>query len=167
MRVAQFHTPAAPVWIAAERLPHFQALWPSATLAPAIAAPSAAVGASCGREEALIEIVRGRLEGLGPVTGEALPAPLGLTAHEIAAALAALEAEGFAMRGCFTLAAAGEEWCERRLLARIHGYTVKRLRAEIEPVAARDFLRFLLTWQCVAPEARMPGPEASGAVLAP
>src|SRR5881392_1143328 len=65
-RVAQFHTPAAPVWIAAERLPHFQALWPSATLAPAIAAPSAAVGASCGREEALIEIVRGRLEGLGP-----------------------------------------------------------------------------------------------------
>src|SRR5207249_9053284 len=74
-RVAQFHTPAAPMWIAAERLPHFQALWPSATLAPAIAAPSAAVGASCGREEALIEIVRGRLEGLGPVTGDARAAP--------------------------------------------------------------------------------------------
>src|SRR5204862_8184327 len=82
-RVAQLHTAAAPVWIAAERPPHFQALWPAATLAPAIAAPSAAVGASCGREEALIEIVRGRLEGLGPVTGEALAAPLGLTEHEI------------------------------------------------------------------------------------
>ena len=165
-RVAQFHTPAAPVWIAAERLPHFQALWPAATLAPAIAAPSAAVGASCGREEALIEIVRGRLEGLGPVTGEALAAPLGLTAHEIAAALAALEAEGFAMRGRFTPGAAGEEWCERRLLARIHGYTVKRLRAEIEPVAARDFLRFLLTWQRVTADARMQGPDAVDTVVA-
>jgi ATP-dependent helicase Lhr and Lhr-like helicase len=165
-RVARLHTAAATVWIAAERLPRFQALWPTAAFEPAIAAPAGAAGANCGREEALIEIVRGRLEGLGPVTREALAAPLGLGEHEIAAALAALEAEGFAMRGCFTLAAAGEEWCERRLLARIHGYTVKRLRAEIEPVAARDFLRFLLTWQCVAPDARMQGPDAIDAVLA-
>jgi ATP-dependent helicase Lhr and Lhr-like helicase len=165
-RVARLHTAAATVWIAAERLPRFQALWPTAAFEPAIAAPAGAAGANCGREEALIEIVRGRLEGLGPVTREALAAPLGLGEHEIAAALAALEAEGFAMRGRFTLAAAGEEWCERRLLARIHGYTVKRLRAEIEPVAARDFLRFLLTWQCVAPDARMQGPDAIDAVLA-
>jgi ATP-dependent Lhr-like helicase len=165
-RVTRLHTAAATVWIAAERLPQFQALWPTAALEPAIAAPAAAAGANCGLEEALIEIVRGRLEGLGPVTREALAAPLGLGEHEIAAALAALEAEGFAMRGRFTLAAVGEEWCERRLLARIHGYTVKRLRAEIEPVAARDFLRFLLTWQRVAPDARMQGPDAIDAVLA-
>ena len=58
-----------------------------------------------------------------------------------------------------------EEWCERRLLARIHGYTVKRLRAEIEPVAARDFLRFLLRWQRVAADARMEGPEAVDSVV--
>ena len=57
------------------------------------------------------------------------------------------------MRGRFTPGANDDEWCERRLLARIHGYTVKRLRAEIEPVAARDFLRFLLAWQRVAPDA--------------
>src|SRR5262249_51292493 len=75
-------------------------------------------------------------------------------------ALAALQVEGFAMRGRFTPGAVGEEWCERRLLARIHGYTVKRLRAEIEPVAARDFLRFLLSWQHVAADARMQGPDA-------
>ena len=56
------------------------------------------------------------------------------------------------MRGRFTPGAADEEWCERRLLARIHRYTLKRLRAEIEPVAARDFLRFLFAWQRVAPE---------------
>src|SRR5262249_19319422 len=128
--------------------------------ARARAAPAAAADANCGREAALVEIVRGRLEGLGPVTGEALAAPLGLGQHEIAAALAALEAEGFAMRGRFTPAAAGEEWCERRLLARIHGYTVKRLRAEIEPVAARDFLRFLLSWQRVAAGAATQGPDA-------
>ena len=56
--------------------------------------------------------------------------------------------------------------CERRLLARIHHYTVKRLRAEIEPVAARDFLRFLLSWQRLAPEARMEGPDALEGVVA-
>ena len=66
-----------------------------------------------------------------------------MTPTSIAAALAALEAEGFAMRGRFTPGAGADEWCERRLLARIHRYTIKRLRAEIEPVAARDFLRFL------------------------
>src|SRR5207248_2161603 len=109
---------------------------------------------------------RGRLEGLGPVTREALAAPLGLAEHDVAAALAALEAEGFAMRGRFTPAAVGEEWCERRLLARIHHYTVKRLRAEIEPVAARDFLRFLQSWQHVAPDACMEGPDAVDAVVA-
>jgi ATP-dependent Lhr-like helicase len=69
------------------------------------------------------------------------------------------------MRGRFTPGAVGEEWCERRLLARVHGYTVKRLRAEIEPVAARDFLRFLLSWQRVAPHARMEGPEAIDTVV--
>ena len=88
-----------------------------------------------------------------------------LQPSEIAPALAALEAEGFAMRGRFTGASTADEWCERRLLARISAYTVKRLRAEIEPVAARDFLRFLLVWQRVAPEARMEGPGALETVV--
>ena len=70
------------------------------------------------------------------------------------------------MRGRFTPGTNAEEWCERRLLARIHHYTVKRLRAEIEPVAARDFLRFLLAWQRVAPDARMQGPKAVDTVVA-
>ena len=102
------------------------------------------------RDEALVEIVRGRLEGLGPVTVARIAAiAFGLPARDIDTALAALQAEGFAMRGRFTPGAAEEEWCERRLLARIHRYTVKRLRAEIEPVQARDFLRFLFEWQRV------------------
>ena len=152
--------PSASLWIAAERLLQFEAIWPNVTLDPRIAAPEPYAGHDWSREEALIEILRGRLEGLGPVTEEALAAPLGIPRGEIAAALAALETEGFAMRGRFTPGSQIEEWCERRLLARIHRYTVGRLRAEIQPVAARDFLRFLLSWQRVTPDTRMEGPDA-------
>jgi ATP-dependent helicase Lhr and Lhr-like helicase len=152
------------LWVTAERLRLFRAIWPDAGLDPQIAAP-----ASCDkewvREEALIEIVRGRLEGQGPATATALAAALGLADSEVAAALAALEREGFALRGRFTPDTQEEEWCERRLLARIHRYTIGRLRAEIEPVAARDYLRFLFEWQRVAPEARMEGPDALEAVI--
>ena len=70
------------------------------------------------------------------------------------------------MRGRFTPEASAEEWCERRLLSRIHHYTLKRLRAEIEPVAARDFLRFLFDWQHVSADARMAGPKALDRVVA-
>ncbi len=152
------------LWITAERLPLFRALWPDAPLDPPIAAP-AAYEKEWPREEALVEILRGRLEGLGPTTKTSFAATLGLHENEIAAALAALEAEGFALRGRFTPDAGEEEWCERRLLARIHRYTIGRLRAEIEPVAARDFLRFLFEWQRVAPDARMEGPDALEAVI--
>jgi ATP-dependent Lhr-like helicase len=128
-------------------------------------------------DESLVEIVRGRLEGLGPVTASAIADSLVLPASRIQIALAALEAEGFAMRGRFTSGAVpasgaeqapgsgAEEWCERRLLARVHRYTVKRLRAEIEPVQARDFVRFLGVWQRVLPESRMQGSDALAAVL--
>jgi ATP-dependent Lhr-like helicase len=128
-------------------------------------------------DESLVEIVRGRLEGLGPVTASAIADSLALPASRINIALGKLEAEGFAMRGRFgpgsvqgsgTARGSGiaeEEWCERRLLARVHRYTVKRLRAEIEPVQARDFLRFLCEWQRVLPESRMQGSDALAAVL--
>src|SRR5262249_21195510 len=109
---------------------------------------------------------RGGLGGLGAGEGEALAAPLGLSAGDIAIALAALQVEGFAMRGRFTPGIAVDEWCERRLLARVHTYTVKRLRAEIEPVAARDFLRFLLGWQRATPDGRVQGPDAVEVVVA-
>jgi ATP-dependent Lhr-like helicase len=166
-RTARLHLPRATVWIAAERLPLFRALWPNARLDPPIAAPAGHAERDWSPEEALIEIVRGRLEGQGPVRRSALAAPLGLEQDQdqVMAALIALEAEGFAMRGRFTAAAAEEEWCERRLLARIHGYTIKRLRAEIEPVAARDFLRFLFAWQRVEDGARMEGPDALDEVV--
>jgi ATP-dependent Lhr-like helicase len=152
------------IWVAAERLPEFDAAVPGATRVPGIEAPPE-YRKPWTREAALVEIVRDRLQGLGPVTATALAAPLALPPAEIDAALAGLEAEGSVMRGRFTPEAAGLEWCERRLLARIHRYTVNRLRAEIEPVEARDFLRFLFRWQRVAPDARVEGADAVAAIV--
>jgi ATP-dependent Lhr-like helicase len=165
-RAAQLNVGRSTLWLPAERLPHFRALWPKLKTRPAVLVPAPYDKRTWSRDEALIGILRGRLEGLGPVQPDELGRGLGLTASESAAPLAALEAEGFAMRGRFTPDANAEEWCERRLLSRIHHYTLKRLRAEIEPVAARDFLRFLFDWQYVSADARMTGPQALDRVVA-
>ena len=114
-------------------------------------------------DTALRELVRSRLEAMGPVTAAVLAQPLGLSASDVLPALAALEQEGVAMRGRFTEAQA-EEWCERRLLARIHRYTLKRLRSEIEPATLADYQRFLFHWQGLGDERRA-GREALRAVL--
>jgi len=165
-RATRFSTPQRSFWIAAERLPWFASLWPDAKLEPAIVAPEGIGGSDLSPGAALVEILRGRLENLGPVTVDALSFPLGLDRARVHTALVALEAEGFSLRGSFTPGGMDEEWCERRLLARIHRATLERLRAEIEPVSARDFLRFLLDWQHVTRETRMDGPEAVAAVVA-
>jgi ATP-dependent Lhr-like helicase len=165
-RVTQLDAGGVRLSVTAERLPLFEALYPTARCEPVVTTP-AAYRREWSAESALIEIVRGRLEGAGPVTAATVAASLGLPVARIDAALAALQAEGFAMRGAFTPPGQlANEWCERRLLARIHRYTVKRLRAEIEPIEARDFLRFLFEWQRVTPTGRMEGPDAVGAILA-
>ena len=151
-------------YVAAERLPEFQAVHPNANLAPAIVAPPE-YAKVWTREAALIEIVRGRLEGLGPVTARALAEAIAVPIGDVEAALVALDSEGFVMRGQFNAGAPETEWCERRLLARITRYTVKRLRQEIEPVSAADLMRFLLDWQRVTPDERMEGPDAVAAVV--
>ena len=165
-RAARLRSESQTLWVAAERLPLLQALLPAARLDPAIETPAEYAG-KWSAEEALVEIARGRLQGLGPVSAAALAEPIGMSAVRLAPALAALQAEGSVMHGRFTASAPEEgEWCERGLLARIHRYTVKRLRAQIEPVEPRDLLRFLLEWQRAAPRARMEGPDAVAAVLA-
>jgi ATP-dependent Lhr-like helicase len=160
---------ASGLWLAAERLPQLRALSRDLATTPPIAPPPAS-DKPWPADEALVELVRGRLEGLGPVTEETLAAPLlaaGLaSASDVESAMFALQREGFALRGRFTAGANADEWCDRRLLARIHHYTIKRLRSEIEPVAARDFLRFLFRWQRVAPEAQVTGPDSLDPVLA-
>ncbi|HEX2254556.1 MAG TPA: DEAD/DEAH box helicase [Thermoanaerobaculia bacterium] len=164
--------PAVRHWIAAERLAEALAAWPGASLAPAIEPP---VRASAGRrsappqaDDARRELLRSWLDTAGPVTAAVLAATAGMPVTEVERSLVALEAEGAVMRGRFTPgapAAAEEEWCERRLLARIHRATLERLRSEIAPVGRADLLRFLLVWQRAAPEERGEGPEALAAVL--
>ncbi|MES1944810.1 DEAD/DEAH box helicase [Salinisphaera sp. PC39] len=134
-----------PVWVAAERLAELLCLAPAAVLDPVIE-PVRETEPPADESEALRELLRSRLEGLGPVTAATLAAPLGVSAGAAEAALAALEGEGFALQGHFTRPEGDIEWCERRLLARIHRYTLKSLRREIEPVSPRDLMRFLFVW---------------------
>jgi ATP-dependent Lhr-like helicase len=117
-------------------------------------------------EDALKEIVRARIDCTGPVRAAELAEALGLPVTRIEAALSALQTEGSVMRGSYTPGSRAEEWCERRLLARIHRYTINRLRQEIEPVSGADFMRFLFRWQHVHPESRMQGAQALAAILA-
>ncbi|HEY6809131.1 MAG TPA: hypothetical protein VI160_10140, partial [Gemmatimonadales bacterium] len=156
---------ARTLWVAAERLPLVRAVWPDARCKPELAVPERERAVAWSREDAIRELVRGRLEVVGPTTAAALAATFGLEAHEIDFALGALEHEGFVLRGRFTPGLAELEWCERRLLARIHRYTLDRLRTEIEPVTAADFMRFLLRWQRVTAAERADGPEGLAAVL--
>ena len=147
--------------VSVQRLPEFQAVHPDARMRPPLAVPAQYLK-TWSRETALVEIVRGRLEGLGPATAQALAESIAVPVGDVDIALLALEGEGFVMRGSFT-PQAGAEWCERRLLARITRYTVKRLRQEIEPVSSADYMQFLFDWQHVG--ARMEGPDAVAAVV--
>jgi len=153
------------LWVAAERLPMLEAVFPGTSCEPALSVPERDRAKVWTREDALRELVRGRLEAVGPTTATEVARSLGVALGDVDFALGALEHEGFVLRGRFTPGVAELEWCERRLLARIHRYTLDRLRQEIEPVTAADFMRFLLRWQRAAPDARAEGPEGLAAVL--
>ncbi|MCY1279195.1 DEAD/H associated [compost metagenome] len=164
-RVACLHLDGQPaLWLAAERLQQFRALFADAVFRPAITAPEGFT-AEWPVETALLEVVRARLGGFAPLTLAKLAGDLHQSPADLSFALASLEREGQMLRGRFTPGAKEEEWCERHLLARIHRYTVKRLRREIEPVERADFMRFLFDWQRVAPSAQVRGAEALATVL--
>ena len=133
------------LWVAAERLLAMQQLCPEAVIMPSIK-PLPASEADTP-ETALTEIMRSRLESLGPVTVAELAQSVNRAGSEVEQALLALEQEGFVIQGHFDPRQTDTEWCERGLLARIHRYTLKQLRSEIEPVSPADFMRFLFNWQ--------------------
>jgi ATP-dependent Lhr-like helicase len=155
-RAASVHGPAGELWCAVERRPAIEVLFPDAAIVPDHPCP-VVPATSPDEDEAAASLLRGHLDCRGPSTPAALAEVTGLPVNLIVRALARLEEEGFALRGHFTSRDGAEEWCARRLLARIHAYTRQRLRAEIEPVSARDFMRFLLRWQHVEPETRREG----------
>ncbi|RDS81756.1 ATP-dependent DNA helicase [Dyella monticola] len=153
------------VWICAEKLPMWQAVHDHASLHPSISAPAEYAAQSWTREDALLELTRGRLTGLGPTTVAALATSMQVDTSDIDLALIRLQSEGYVMQGRFTPDATDTEWCERHLLARIHRYTIGRLRREIEPVSRRDLMRFLLEWQHTTPGTKLSSPDALNAVL--
>ncbi len=155
-RAITIHDTGAVLWAAAER---------------AGMARAAHFGTGDEQQAAVTETLRGWLESLGPVTAAALAERLALPRELVDAGLARLEAEGQILRGRFTPVnapgnapgnapdiASGEiEWCNRRILARIHRLTIGRLRREIEPVSTADFIRFLFRWQHLAPGSQLHG----------
>ena len=183
----------ARIWVAAERIPELRAVVPGIEVQ--VEPPAARAARPWTRDDALIELLRGRLMFSGPITAAALAAPLGLGGPDLETALLALEGQGVILRGQFSAPRAersgaegappvtrargsggsggerryspGEtnEWCDRSLLARIHRYTLNRLRAEIEPVTIADYMRFLLAWQHLEPATRLTGLDGLREVL--
>lgn len=133
------------LWVASERLHEFQALaLPLSEKQKGIIEQLKQTPPE--REVAICELIRSRLEGLGPVTVLELANPLGLASREVDLALLALEGEGFAVRGQFDPRVEAEQWCERRILARIHRATVQGLRKAIAPVSSQTLMQFLCDW---------------------
>ncbi|WP_296246324.1 DEAD/DEAH box helicase [Pseudomonas sp. UBA4194] len=152
------------LWVALERLEGLQTLYPQAPLSPPLT-PLHRLDHAWDKETAVLELVRSRLSGFGPLRLGEVAAPLNLHPALVEQALIRLESEGYVLRGEFRPGVQETQWCERHLLARIHRYTVKRLRREIEPVSLQDFMRFLLDWQHLAPSSRLQGEAALGEVL--
>lgn len=176
------------IYVAAERLPELTAVAGALPFEPPIQAPASRAARAWTREDALAELLRGRLAIVGPTTARELGASLALDATAVERALETLEADGVVLRGRFRpqsnafppvapahlsggralradMNAPAIEWCDRGLLARIHRYTLDRLRAEIEPVSPADFMRFLFDWQHLAPASRLSGPEGVRAAI--
>src|SRR5437762_7791672 len=142
-----------------------RAIYPSVVCEPELVLADSVHGKTWERADAIRELVRGRMEVCGPTTVMELADTLVLHQPDIDAALLALEAEGFVLRGKFHREAAEQEWCDRRLLARIHRLTIDRLRAEIQPASIQDFYRFLFAWQRADREHRAEGLEGLQSVL--
>jgi ATP-dependent Lhr-like helicase len=148
-------------WVAAEKTTSFSSIFPEARfelpLADVEKAPSA-------REDAILACVAGWMAHTGPVNATELGNFLGLDVSELEKAFLRLEAGGSILRGQFTDGGANE-WCERRLLARIHRLTIGALRSQIQPLTAAQFMQWLLRWQHVAPGNQVLGEHGTLEVL--
>jgi ATP-dependent Lhr-like helicase len=155
-RAASVQRPnAAELWVATERWPMIRSIWPDARSRPEVAVPRG-VRTDWPREEAVVQLVRGRIECIGPTTVEQVAGALGLSPTDVEIAFIALENQGLVLRGRFT-GQNDHEWCDRRLLARIHRLTLEGLRRQIAPVSTDQFLRFLVRYQHLQPETRLRG----------
>ncbi|MCL6699891.1 DEAD/DEAH box helicase [Pseudomonas sp. T1.Ur] len=152
------------LWVPLERLTCLQAIYPQAKWQPPLT-PLPGFDEPWDSDGAVVEVLRARLSAFGPQPLTAIAYPLGLSPAQATQALAQLEQQGYVLRGRFTPGTGQEEWCERHLLARIHRYTVKRLRREIEPVMLQDFMRFLFDWQHLSASSQGRGSAVLPAII--
>ena len=151
-RAAQFsYDDGRVVWVAAENLHQAGSLYPNAKFAP-ILTPLAE---QPDDDEADLALLRGWTESLGPFTEAGLAESLSLPTITVQIAVANLEATGAVLRGSFTPGSTVEEFCNRRILARINRETVSGLRQEVEPVPSATYIRFLFGWQHASPGERV------------
>lgn len=150
-------------WVAAERAKGFARLFPEAQFTTPIGEVEPPPPT---REEAMRALLTGWMEHCGPVSVGSLSDVLGLEQSEIDKALLTIEAGGAVLRGNFTDSSGNDkEWCERRLLARIHRLTLGKLRKEIQPVTAAQFMRWLVRWQHIAPGTQLLGQRGTLEIL--
>jgi ATP-dependent Lhr-like helicase len=145
--------------VASERAKEFALIYPDAKFE---VTPPELTSTTESRDDALLGMIKGWMMHSGPTSAAALGFLLGISTGDVAQALLRMEASGSTLRGNFTGHALGNEpdtaeWCDRRLLARIHHLTVATLRKQVEPVTAAQFMRWLLRWQHVAPNAQASG----------
>ncbi len=160
-RVVRASAGGRPYYVASERAQDFALIFPEARFE--VAPPELAV-ATRSREDALLAMVTGWMMHCGPITARALAYWMGLTTPEAGQALLRMEAAGSILRGNFTghllTPEDGDknvEWCDRRLLARIHHLTVATLRKQVEPVTPAQYMRWLLRWQHVTTGSQLAG----------
>jgi ATP-dependent Lhr-like helicase len=151
-------------YVAAEREQPARIIVPDASFDPPVTLPHDGKTAPT-REEAIRSMIQGWMTTLGPATVDGLAARLGLSVTDVKVAMAGLESIGVVLRGSFTPGTTEEEWCDRRLLARIHRLTIHTLRKEIQPVSAADYMRFLLSWQHLTPGAQLHGRDGLLSVI--
>ncbi len=154
-RASLAHVGSEAYWVAAERVPVFSQVFPSAHFE---AVPPSVSAAALSRDESLLNLITGWMSHSGPVTSSQLAGILTLPVSEIDKALLRLESSGVVLRGRFTDPHSDPtEWCERRLLARIHRLTLGQLRKEIQSVTPAQFMDWELRWQHVAPSTQLLG----------
>lgn len=149
-------------WVPAERMSSFAKVYPAAILEQTL--PSVE-RSPLSADQAVLAMVKGWMMYLGPTSAQSVANTLSLELSQVEQALLTLEASGAILRGHFTNTTGPIEWCERRLLARIHRLTIGNLRKQIEPVTAAQFVRWLLHWQHVAPGSQLSGDRGTLEVL--
>ena len=138
-------------WVATESVPLVLAAFPDATFEPGTVTLWQNEEEPPSQDDAERVLVRSRTECIGPFTVDEIADSLGMRRGAVEIAVAHLEGTGNILRGRFTPGREDEEFCDRRILARIHRETIGRLRREIEPVPPATFMRFLIAWQRAAP----------------